>query len=219
MTTADQKIAIMKQITKFFCDEPLSIMFLKPLEEDKKLTGEYKNRIKKPMDLTTIKKKINNNQYSGFQPWIEDMNLIWDNAVEFNSADSVIGGVAIYLKKKFNKRIMSINLSNLRNYEQQIINLTKDIQNILQNPPASFGISQTTPLSPKIEQFSLSRVQKLLESVQKLMEQGKSTEIINIIKSNEPGFEADPSTPIDFGEFSRKTLIALEEFVASNTQV
>lgn len=214
MATADQRNSVMMTITKEFCNEPLAVPFLKPYEDDKKITGEYKNRIKRPMDLSTIKKKINSAQYNGYQPWIEDMNLIWDNAVEFNSADSVIGGVAIYLKKRFTKRINSITLTNLRNYEQHIINLTKDIQNILQNPPGVFNVQQSFQLTTRIEPFTMTRIQKIMDDIKKRMDNGETDEIIALIKSKESGFNPETAESIDFGLFTRKTLLALEDYIA-----
>ena len=216
MATTEQRNADMRNITKEFTDEPLSIMFQRPVESDKKTTPEYHTRIKKPMDLSTVKKNIKDNKYSCYQEWIDDMNLIWDNAVEYNTAESVIGGVAIYLKKKFQKRIMMLDASNLRNYEAHLVKLTKDIQNILSNPPQSFNVQQQTNWCDKVGPFSLDRIQKIMDGVGKLDEQGKTDEILEIISTYEHDFVPSPDATIDFGVLGRRTLLALEEYLDKN---
>ena len=216
MATAEQRNAVMRNITKEFADEPLAVLFQRPFENDKKTMSEYHNRIKKPMDLATVKKNIKDNKYSGYQSWIDDMNLIWDNAVEFNTAESVAGGVAIYLKKKFAKRILTLDTSNLRNYEAHLIKLTKEIQNIISNPPVSFNVQPQPNWCDKVQPFSVKRVQDIMDGIGKLDEQGKTDEILDIISKYEPDFVRSPDATIDFGILGRRTLLELEEFVKKN---
>ena len=215
MATSDQIYAVMNKITKEFADEPLAVNFARPFvnEEDKKTMTEYSSRIKHPMDLQTVRKKIKDKQYAGYQSWINDMNLIWDNAVEFNTAESIIGGVAIYLKKKFQKKIMSLYMKNNRNYEAHLKKLIKDVQKIISEPPASFNVQVVPNWSPNADEFSISRVRAIMDGVAKLDKLGKTSLVLRTIKDHEPGFIGGPDSTIDFGVFGKATLLALEELI------
>ena len=101
------------KITNDIFDNKVSLYFREPVASQ-----EYKNLIKNPMDLGTIKKKIKSNQYTGFDGWKHDMDLIYSNAVEFNGEDSEIAGIALYLKKKTDKMIKYLDLYNKQNFEE-----------------------------------------------------------------------------------------------------
>jgi hypothetical protein len=45
---------------------------------------DYFDIIKRPMDFSTIKKKINNYQYRNCQEFCDDMNLVFDNCLLYN---------------------------------------------------------------------------------------------------------------------------------------
>ena len=42
--------------------------------------------IKKPMDLGTVLKKVKGQQYKDKRSFAEDLELIWSNCLEYNSA-------------------------------------------------------------------------------------------------------------------------------------
>lgn len=215
--STDWKLAQIRQITIDFFNDPLCVFFVRPYEDlDKKMMSEYNNRIKKPMDLGTVKKKIKDGMYPGYQSWIDDMNLIWDNAIEFNTPESLLGGVAIYLKKKFNKKIMMLNAQNLRNYEQRLIDLAKELNQIISNTPPIFNITSSLQWPEEMEPFTIKRIEEIKEGVHKLDEAGRTEDILNIIRKAMPDLNIDTSTPIDFGLLGRNALLGLEKFIKEN---
>ncbi|CAB1456533.1 unnamed protein product [Pleuronectes platessa] len=64
----------------------------------------YKRIIKKPMDFTTIGKKLSNNQYLNFETFVMDLNLVFDNSLKYDEDDSTIGRAGISMKEFFAKR-------------------------------------------------------------------------------------------------------------------
>jgi transcriptional activator SPT7 len=94
-------------VTKKFINHSLAYPFLYPV--DKKLAPDYYDFIKKPMDLSTIQKKLDNNSYSSSKEWANDLMLIWKNAVDYNkSPNDLIHIVALVLKEKASKKIKII---------------------------------------------------------------------------------------------------------------
>ncbi|XP_037542866.1 bromodomain adjacent to zinc finger domain protein 2B [Nematolebias whitei] len=76
--------------------------FLTPV--DHKAVPGYKKIIKKPMDFSTIKKKLLNNLYLNLGGFIADVNLVFDNCVKFNEDNSEIGRAGHRMRTFFDKR-------------------------------------------------------------------------------------------------------------------
>ncbi|XP_033965632.1 bromodomain adjacent to zinc finger domain protein 2B isoform X1 [Pseudochaenichthys georgianus] len=76
--------------------------FLTPVTQ--KAVPGYRKVIKKPMDLSTIREKLTNNQYLNLETFIADVNLIFDNCEKFNEDDSEIGRGGHSMRRFFDKR-------------------------------------------------------------------------------------------------------------------
>lgn len=61
------------------------------------------------MDLGTIKKKLGHNLYDSPSEFIEDVNLVYDNCILFNKAESAFGMIAQRMKFEFQNLMSSIN--------------------------------------------------------------------------------------------------------------
>ncbi len=58
------------------------MIFLHPV--NKKNFPQYYERIKKPMDLSQIRMKINDNAYSTREEFLSDIRLIYENSQAYN---------------------------------------------------------------------------------------------------------------------------------------
>uniref|UniRef100_A0A3B4YUY6 Bromodomain adjacent to zinc finger domain 2B n=1 Tax=Stegastes partitus TaxID=144197 RepID=A0A3B4YUY6_9TELE len=76
--------------------------FLTPVNH--KVVPGYRKVIKKPMDFSTIKEKLSNNQYLNLETFIIDVNLVFDNCERFNEDDSEIGRAGHSMRRFFDKR-------------------------------------------------------------------------------------------------------------------
>uniref|UniRef100_A0A3P8TGV5 Bromodomain adjacent to zinc finger domain 2B n=1 Tax=Amphiprion percula TaxID=161767 RepID=A0A3P8TGV5_AMPPE len=76
--------------------------FLTPVNH--KAVPGYRKVIKKPMDFSTIKEKLANNQYLNLETFIIDVNLVFDNCEKFNEDDSEIGRAGHNMRRFFDKR-------------------------------------------------------------------------------------------------------------------
>ena len=57
--------------------------------------------IERPMDLGTVKARLEALQYATIDDWICDMRLIWSNACEYNGDDHEVSKMATVLSAKF----------------------------------------------------------------------------------------------------------------------
>ena len=114
------------QVTNTLFEHPVAGIFKVPAYQSP--NDPYLQYIQKPMDLGTIKKKIKDNSYNNISEWKQDVDLVFDNAISYNTEQSVIGGVAIYLRKKFNKMLDKYSLTNRQNYEERLRQLYRELQ-------------------------------------------------------------------------------------------
>jgi len=66
---------------------------------------DYPMIIKHPMDLSTVKNKLNNGSYTLIEECIEEIQLIWDNCKKYNSDSSWIYKLAEKLERQFRKLV------------------------------------------------------------------------------------------------------------------
>ena len=59
----------------------------------------YPNIIKRPMDIGTIKSKLDQSEYSSIFQFDKDMRLVWSNAKKFNQPGSNIYKSAELLRR------------------------------------------------------------------------------------------------------------------------
>ncbi|KAM3861958.1 bromodomain adjacent to zinc finger domain protein 2B-like [Diretmus argenteus] len=76
--------------------------FLAPVNH--KAVPGYKKVIKKPMDLSTIREKLTNNQYLNLETFVIDVNLVFENCERFNEDDSDIGRAGHSMRRFFDQR-------------------------------------------------------------------------------------------------------------------
>lgn len=67
--------------------------------------------ITRPMDFSTIKNKLNSNQYNGGLPeFIEDINLTFDNCLRYNGEDESIGKMCKLVREEFQRIYQQLNM-------------------------------------------------------------------------------------------------------------
>ncbi|XP_060633527.2 bromodomain adjacent to zinc finger domain protein 2B isoform X4 [Anolis sagrei] len=64
----------------------------------------YRKVIKKPMDFSTIRDKLNSGQYPNLEAFAVDVRLVFDNCETFNEDDSDIGRAGHNMRKHFEKK-------------------------------------------------------------------------------------------------------------------
>jgi len=119
----DEDKKIITEIINYIKLDPKSNPFLYPV--DTKINSEYLRIIKyNPMDISTIEKKLSNNEYSLVQDVINDIKLIWYNCRIYNYESSEIFQFSDYLEKiadkKFEKYYIYYDKINKNvNYKEQ----------------------------------------------------------------------------------------------------
>jgi len=102
--------------------------FRRPFQEIFTLNTTLK--IKKHVDLTIIEKKLMHNEYSDITKFVLDMKLMWKNALESFSPDSLIHQTALYLSSWVEKKYGEYPRNEKEEWLNMIKVLTKKVQKL-----------------------------------------------------------------------------------------
>ena len=80
--------ALMPTLEKLYRQDPESIPFRQPVDPQALGIPDYFDIVKKPMDLSTIKRKLDTGQYSDPWEYVDDVWMMFDNAWLYNRKTS-----------------------------------------------------------------------------------------------------------------------------------
>ena len=126
----------------------IACIFVDPVDPILDQCPDYFDIILHPMDLTTCKKKLEQDEYENVSLWKADVDLIWTNAILFNGSDSIIGIVALELQEVFNEYTKFITDSPSDDWIIQLNHICEDFSQAVKI--LSIVNSFTTRKSPSI---------------------------------------------------------------------
>ena len=78
-------------------------LFHKPVDPVELGIPDYFQVIKKPMDFSTIKRKLSNNLYTNFKQFNDDIKLTFDNCFFYNGTNTSVGLSCTLVKNEYEK--------------------------------------------------------------------------------------------------------------------
>ncbi|KAG5418652.1 BDF1 [Candida metapsilosis] len=85
-----------------------AVPFLAPVDTVKLNVPFYYNYIPRPMDLSTIERKINANAYENISQVVDDFNLMVNNCKKFNGEAAGISKMATNIQAHFEKHMLNV---------------------------------------------------------------------------------------------------------------
>ncbi|KAM8764563.1 bromodomain-containing protein 8-like [Rhynchonycteris naso] len=103
------------QVWKMIASHRFSSPFLKPVSE--KQAPGYKDVVKRPMDLTTLKRNLSKGRIRTMAQFQRDLMLMFQNAVMYNDSDHHVYHMAVEMQREVLEQIqvLSIWLDQRRN--------------------------------------------------------------------------------------------------------
>ena len=86
-------------------------IFHKPVDPIELNVRNYYDIIKKPMDFSTVKRKLINCSYTNLKEYCEDMDLIFNNCFLYNGINSCVGEMCKKVKNEYNKLFIKFKLN------------------------------------------------------------------------------------------------------------
>lgn len=112
-----------------------SVFFDHPVDPVRDQLPTYLNVVKKPMDLGTIRGKIERNEYDDVASFIADVELVWSNAILFNGKTSFMFCIVRYLQTKFREQTEFLSDDVRKDWINQMNDLKGKLNDIVSNPP------------------------------------------------------------------------------------
>lgn len=138
--------------------------FYKPVDAELLGLHDYHEIIKKPMDLGTVKKKMDNREYKTVHEFASDVRLIFTNCYKYNPPDHDV----VAMGKK---------LQNV--FEMRIVNLPEDVVNNVSSiiKPSSSSSSSSSDSSDSDSEMERNRkMEYLKKKLQEIQDEMKKIE-------------------------------------------
>lgn len=115
----------------------LTSIFRNPVDPVRDGAPNYFEKVKKPIDLSTIKKKLVSDEYKSPQEFVDDVNLIYENSFLYNGENSIITYIAKdisnWIHEKFKNKASSQEEEWERDLKKSIEQLNEHM--MLKPPP------------------------------------------------------------------------------------
>ena len=79
-----------EHILEELINDPISEAFSVPVDYELYGLDDYPKIVKKPMDLGTVQKNLQNGKYKDVKKALDDIQLVWDNCKLYNQEGSEI---------------------------------------------------------------------------------------------------------------------------------
>ena len=110
-------------------------MFSYPVDPDRDSCPTYFQVVKNPMDLGTIREKLEGNSYDSVADFKADIELVWENAISFNGRNSYIGLLAKQLQTSFREKSQFFSDDEKEDWLLELNELRTNLNNILSLAP------------------------------------------------------------------------------------
>ena len=200
-------------ITQKLMTYPCAKFFLEPV--DPKNAPKYYDIIKCPQDLSSILKRLENNEYNYVGHWKRDIELIWYNAEKYNGSQSEINLLAQSLADHFHRKVKILHIQNISEWTSATYNLAKIMLSTTATPPPSIRKDFPSELfADNARVFSDGEFRGLLTALKFLHKPSDRMHIFSILEKYDSQTYMESiikySAPIDLRNLSTQSLLALQ---------
>lgn len=204
----------------------IAAMFANPVDPVRDRCPNYLNLIKEPMDLGTVKKRLQSGHYKSVNDWKHDMELIWNNSYTFNKSTSILGAITRDLHEKYNQLVEYIGDNSEICWRIKLNCLTRDLNEIMKEAPKIPNMKkkkgsrrdemrnsisvEMVDYTANNQPLSHEEIVSLADDIKKIQSNSQTIAIMNMLKKLEPAVILDPDhIDIDLCTLQPSTLHAL----------
>lgn len=161
LTTLPENFSLTKSSMRSIIKEVSSNTYAEPflLPVDFNEAPGYKEMIKQPMDLTSMKKRVINGLYdNNTLAFINDMRLVWENCILYNDPSSQIAEWAMYVGECFENQLQLIQEDDEDEAKEQLKKKIKanDIDQLEDKKALSISVRKMKKILKEIYNNELS---------------------------------------------------------------
>lgn len=117
---------------------------------------EYLTYVSQPMDFGTMKKKLQNNEYPTVQSFIDDINLICENAKIFNGEQSILSIICDDIMAETNKQYSEKSNNADEEWYKSLSKAIFKLQEHIKHAPPEVSLVDTKAPIPDFKSLELS---------------------------------------------------------------
>ena len=149
------------EIIEDLMKHPIAEVFMEPVDPVRDMVPDYLDVIKNPSDFTTIKNRLLERKYLTYEEFKRDVNLIWENAITYNTKQSLPAYIADELSRIFQKRIWYIENPPAEQWINDFLKNRLTLCKLFRNPPsglANFSLNSDASVITENEQTTNKRL-------------------------------------------------------------
>jgi hypothetical protein len=136
-----------KEIVEKLLTYRTSSIFAEPVDPQLDNCPDYFEVIAHPMDLGQVLSNIEQNKYDSFHEFRADMELIWENAITYNGAESLIAMLAEQLHSWFEAIVKDMTDNEVGDWFRKLSHLKTAVESLekLANPVVKKALEDAKP--------------------------------------------------------------------------
>ncbi|CAD8090052.1 unnamed protein product [Paramecium sonneborni] len=155
----------LNQILQQLLDSNDSLEFRQPVDYKTLGLHDYLIVIKKPMDLGTCQKKLQNSEYKCVEECLDDIQLIWDNCKLYNGPSSWITKLSEKLEKSFKKYVKNyLPIVNLPQSQIKVKKITEEV--VQEETQQTISHNEKVEFSNNLKQLNPDQIGALVQIIQ-----------------------------------------------------
>lgn len=200
-------------------EKKMAQIYMYPVDPKNKNSKGYFQVVKKPMDLGTIRKKIQEKKYRTVKEWRNDIELIWSNSLQYYQKQTIYYNVTKYLQEYFREISNDISDYPEVDWSTRLYEMIGQLNKLLLNAPEKYKPRIRRPKrvnsyddskKRSYRQFSSDEITSLIYGLNIINNNEAIKEIFDVIKENEEDFDStSDNLNIDLESLSTSTLYAL----------
>ncbi|KAH0792165.1 Bromodomain containing protein [Histomonas meleagridis] len=200
-------------------EHPLANIFIDPIQPNEGDT-EFEKIVTNPQDLTSIKNRLINNEYTSISKFYDDMESVWVSTEQYYSTDPHLMVIAADCRKTFNKLKRSIDVLSMGTWCTELFRLKNKAIEIMNQPPnkmkqysSSSSSNSNHTQKQTLSLLSEREIQNFI-TASEMMNEEEQNEIVKIISEIDP--EVDPSKPeinLNVTKMNLSAIYAVRDFM------
>ena len=142
MTLSPDQISLCKNIMNKLESKTISRMFAVPVDPIKDECPNYNEIVTHPMDLSTVKSKLDNGEYKLMSEWKKDVELIWSNSLSYNKTNVLMKIITTEMQEYFQQLSRFITDDPVADWSNKLVHLREQLKYATKPYEPGFNLSQ-----------------------------------------------------------------------------
>lgn len=235
--SADLKEKVMEVMQKIN-RRAVARMFQQAVDPERDNCPDYFSIVERPMDLGTVMRKLNTNQYKSVAEWKSDMNLIWSNSMLYNPKPSILYLITKDLSDLFHTLTQCLSDSPSNDWNSTLQALGNEMNQVMKEMPShpqsskkstsskqkqteaekpappKKAVKEKVPEPQKPKDFTKQDLLKLTRDINSIKDDDQLAEITELLQDCEGGLDDDgDEIQVDLNTLRQSTLVLLRKKV------